>query len=360
MDQNNAPVSTNPVSVSPVSVVSADSKWEIEVLVKQAFARTKERFLSYFLIGVLTYVVFIVLMLAGVLGGVVVGVLVAAKVLVVAVVLGMLLGVAFFLLMFYIGSWMSLGAVNIIISKEKMGISASLRYVKPMVWGYIWLNAVVLLFTLGLLPFGLITFFIIPLLWSVWGMFTGFVYLEYQKKGLANLWMSKALVGQKFWGILGRAVLIIVSIWLIQIALVYGGRAAGMSGVSGIVSFLVSLFTGPFVISFLYEMYANTDKNVAVKSPVGWVVVSVIGYVLIVAFTVVVGAAIGQAAAGVLNAIEKNPKALENMRVPGQTQQELNGSQNPGGQMMEQYLQGVQKGNGMMYPQGISGTPGAY
>lgn len=293
MDQNTALPSTN----SPVSPVSnSDSSWELESLINRALKRTKERFVTYLLMTVATIGVFLGVVLICVLAGLLVGVVAAVtKMAALGLLLGLAIGLVGGAVAFYFFYWFQLASLYVITAQPKETFSQSLQTVKPWVGGFFWLMVVNVLFMLGLFPFFGLTLFILAIVWSIWSMFTVFVYLEFRKKGLANVWMSKTLVSQKFWGIFGRIALIEVLIFLMSWLLSFVGKAASISPLTSVLSFLLSLFTGPFVASFLYEMYLNTRRDVEVKPQTGWVVLSLIGFVLTVILLVLMGASLVKA-----------------------------------------------------------------
>lgn len=252
------------------------SGWQIENLVKSAFIRTKERFLSYFLALLVNGGIMIVILAAFLIIG---AALYFAYSLTNSFILGIILGAVFLVFFlavwFYIGSWLQLTLVQIIIQDQKKGAIETLKETKPLAWEYFKFNLLVALFIWGLFVFGLLSLGIIFVLWAFWSMFIAFAYLRQRKKGLDNLWVSKQMIGQKFWGIVWRMMLINIAILLLQVGVGFDDRYGG------IVATVISLLSGPFVIAYTYEMYKNLQVPEAVKKPKIWIILSVIGWILL-------------------------------------------------------------------------------
>lgn len=250
--------------------------WQIENLLRAAFARTKERFLSYLLSLGLSAAIGCGGILALLVLGVPVALLVSVtKFSAVAIFICVLLAISGLIALSYLGAWTSLTVVQTLIRDEKNGLIETFREVRPYVWGFVWYHALSCLFFLGLLPWGLLTLFIVPILWAIWGSFGAFVYLQKRKSGLENLWVSKALVSQRFWGIVGREALVLLTIMVI-------GALVSSQPVLATIWGLAQIFTTPFLICFSFEMYRLLPEPPPekTKTPSGWVVVSALGWVL--------------------------------------------------------------------------------
>lgn len=258
-------------------------KWQLENLIKNAFERTKDRFLSYFLTWLLSFALgaAIVVGLLLFLGLIAVLYVVTKSVLLVSV-LGILVTIGFYVALIYVCSWISLATVSVIINEEKMGAGEIFHKVKPRVWGYFWMNLLAFLFMLGLLPFGILSFSIVFILWSLWSSFMTFVYLTQKKKGLQNLWIAREMFRQKAWGIFGRMLLVGFAVFAISFLLSFSMKNSAGAGLS----MLFSLVATPFALSFNFEMFKLLKVPTGVKTPTLWVVFSVIGWVLTVVLTV--------------------------------------------------------------------------
>lgn len=266
------------VIVSPTQINDGGS-WQIEKLIRAAWVRTSERFISYFLAIVLSLVIFVaVFLVGGILAVALIGLSAALSLSslgLVSALLVILVSLVGYLVLLYVGSLINLLIAEIIIREDKAGVMETLAKVRPLVWDYVWLSFLMSLFLGGLFIWGLLSLFIVLILWSVWGSFVTFVFLEKRKKGLANLWLSKAVVSQRFWGIVGRMLLVNVAAFIISSIL-----ASSKNSVLEFGSVLVSLIVQPFLISFSYEMYRIIPDHDTYKSPKAWVVLSVLGWVL--------------------------------------------------------------------------------
>ena len=260
--------------------------WQIESLFRKAFGRTKERFLSYIIATIIQYAIvfaslFILVLVLALLGGFLftlhtsLGTMLGGLL----VIAGIIVGTAF---MIYISSWSQLTLTAIIIQKKNLGAIETFKQVRPQVWSFVWYNIALNLFLLGLLPFGIISFGLILVLWLFWNVFAVFVFLEQKKTGLDNLWTSRAMVKQNFWAIIGRLVLVFVLFYVIALSL-----ASVDNTVAGIANFLISIAFGPFAVSYMYEIYKLLKVPQKVIRPKGWIGLSAVGYIIVVIMLVV-------------------------------------------------------------------------
>lgn len=164
----------------------------------------------------------------------------------------------------YFISWFTLASVNVLISESK--IKESLNTTKPIVFKSLWFFILSLVFIVGLIPLGLLSFFIIIYLWYFWGLFSIFILIEKQEKGLKNLWISKQLVSQYFWKIIGFSVL-------------FGIIGIGLS----LITFgIAGLFLNIFYLCFTYEIYKRIDKPIPIKTSIMWVWFSIFGWIIFI------------------------------------------------------------------------------
>lgn|GEM_PF-1018665 len=288
MEENTAVNTPTPVITN--EKVDTDP-WQIETLIRRSFERTKDRFISYFLAVVLS----VVIVLAVVLGAVfVAGLLIAisaglslSNLGLLSALLIVLMSLLGYLALLYVSSLANLLVNGVVIFEPKVGVTEALSKVRPLVWSFAWLGFLMSLFLGGLFVWGVLSLFVVYILWSIWGAFTTFVFLDKKKGGLASLWISKAMVSQRFWGIVGRLLLLNVAVFFVSTIL-----ASSRNSVLELSSVLVSLITQPFLISFSYEMYRNTPETQDVKSPGIWVGLSVVGYVLFFGVALVIGSSI--------------------------------------------------------------------
>ena len=282
----------NITPVTPASAVgqnnTASDSWQIENLIRMSWNRTADRFVSYFLAIVLSVVIFVGVF---VIGAVVAGILIAifaalslSNLGLVSVLLIVLVSLVVLLILLYVGSLINLLINEVMIQETKTGVMETLAKVRPLVWDYVWVTSFMSLFFVGLLIWGVLSLGSVFILWSVWSSFVTFVFLEKRKRGLANLWMSKALVDQRFWGIVGRLVLLNAAAFLISSIL-----AGSKNSVLEFGSLIASLIVQPFMISFGYEMYRNIPEPQNVKRPGVWVGFSAAGWALLILMVVVLG-----------------------------------------------------------------------
>ncbi|HRN70127.1 MAG TPA: hypothetical protein PLS49_02985 [Candidatus Woesebacteria bacterium] len=284
----------------------------LETLFKAAFKRTKERFLTYFLTYVLSIFIFIgVLIAIGIVVGINILVGIAAQSEIVSVSIGFISGIAILGVLIYAGCWTSLAYLYALISPQKIGVMEVYKTVRPLVWPYFKVSVITTLFMIGLLPFGIITLGILLILWGIWGMFMLFVFLDKKETGLHNLFISKAIVSSKFWGIVFRA-LMIYGAYMVIIFLL--GSASGnkhSGGISAVLIPLVGIFAGPFITSYFYEMYKRLPSPKEVSSNTFWIILSVIGWLLSIGLSIVFFSSVLN---GVQNAI-KDPDFKKNLQM---------------------------------------------
>jgi hypothetical protein len=258
--------------------VATSGDMQIERLVNVAFQRTKERFLSFFVTTLIVYGMFILAFIG-------IALIVALHFFIYAVTssvavtatVGTIVGLIAIVGLFYLNAWSSLAMFQVMIGDTGKTAIEVLKEVRPKVWSYTWLISIMPLFFLGLLPISIFTLFILYVVWGIWAAFTSFIFLEQGHKGMDNVWVSKAMVQQNFWGIFGRIALVNLAV------IVLTGAIAGLGGESGWANFLsivVSFVTTPFIIAYTYEIYKATPVVKTAERPTVWIAISVIGWIL--------------------------------------------------------------------------------
>lgn len=164
----------------------------------------------------------------------------------------------------YFTIWFTLAAFQVIISESKIKASESLKITKPLIFKAIWFFTLSSLFSIGLIPLLGIASPILLILWSYWGLFSIFVIIEKQENGLKNLWLSKQLVSQQFWKIVGYTFLL----QLIGIIL----------NVIPIVGTILGLLVFNFILFFDFEIYRRLEIPNNIKTPKIWIWFSIIGF----------------------------------------------------------------------------------
>jgi len=277
--------------------------WQLENLFRLSWQRTTSRFLSYFLVILLSFGFGLLAVGIVLVAFLLVGITAAFKIPALTVTLGILLGIIALLFFVYVGSWLQLAVVAVLIQEEPLGALETVRKVRPLVWGFVWLNLISAVFYLGLLPLGIVSLSVVLLLWAFWGSFSSLVYLRYRKKGLQNVWASRYLIRQRFWGILGRVAIVYTGAFVVSLGL----SQIGSEGVSNLPSLLVNLLVTPFAISLKYEMFSLLTPPTEVKTPKVWLGLSILGWVL----TIIVLVASFSALANLINNFNSLPKDWE-------------------------------------------------
>src|SRR5579864_4183879 len=249
-----------------------DNSWNITRLLQSSYRRWKNRFISYFLANVLIGAIWIGVTMALIISGgmlSLIGFIFFKTQFVFLIIL--LLGSVFFVCMsVYLFALLILTNVKIL-TEESLGIVQTIRNAKTVTPGYVWVGITSAFFLIGFFPFGLITLFIIPLLWSFWSSFTTFVYVERQEKGLQNLWISRQIYNQKFRLLFVRSLIpfglsLLISIpHIIAITSLYNQSVAYI--IIYFLSFLLSFIYIPYAICYNYELYKKLPLPQSVKTP---------------------------------------------------------------------------------------------
>ena len=261
----------------------------IEILFQKSFARFKERFLAYLIVAVMGWGLALLFGLGTlILTGIVVGIWFVTKLVALTVLFGVAAGLVSLCALIYIGSWIQLATYDTLISTKKLPPFEVYKRVKPLVGGYVYFSIVLGLFLIGLLPLTLLSLFIVAILWNLWGIFSVFVYLEKQKKGLENLWISRSMVNQKFWPIAGLVLLVLVFIVLVS-ALFFQAKSGFL------VSFVSQFVITPFVTALYYELYLTLKQPAKAKPASVWVGLSILGILVMVVGSIIGFQVLGKA-----------------------------------------------------------------
>lgn len=245
-------------------------------LIQAAFQRTKDRFLPFIFISLLSGLLFVAVVLIGLAAGLIVA---FSKV---PASMFFIIGISVvaFVALMYVSTWMTLAVTAVIIDEKREGVIATLRNVRSLVPGFLWVSVLMVLFMIGLLPFGILTIGLILLLWVYWSSFTAFVYLKEQRKGIENMWASRVMVNSDFFGIGSRLALITIAGWIVRYAI---GQVFENSAVlQGVLTSLFSFAMGIFSTAFTYEIYKHLEKPKEVRAPKVWIGLSIVGFVLLI------------------------------------------------------------------------------
>lgn len=266
---------------------------QLETLFKDSFERFKSRFLSWFLAAVVSFGAALVVIATVVLLGLLHAAIFAATQSAAMVGISVFItGIATIIGMVYVFSWITLVIIDVVITDHPAGLKNTFVRTRPYVWGFVWFAIISSLLIAGIVFLGILGFFIgaliLSILWGIWNSFSVFVYLENRYRGLANLWASYHTVNKQFWGVFGRLFLLYLAIYFVFILLSMGavGENAGLfNAIIQILNILVS----PFIIAYTYEIYRHLRTEEPNTKPVtGWIVTSVIGWIVGIALIILV------------------------------------------------------------------------
>jgi hypothetical protein len=276
------------------------SPWDIDSLLRNAYERVKPRFLKFFLAYILSS-----LAVTGVVGAFgVVGVLAgyttyAPHNLIMFITLVGTIAISGFFVLVYVSSWMQLTLLKIITQEDpKTSLMETFKSVQPLIKDYFVMQLIITAFMIGLVPVFFLTFGIAGIFWWVIFTFVQFVFIDKQKKGLDNLWLSKELVQQNFFGVFGRIAFILVTISFLS-----GIFRAMENPILKIIGILIEFLSTPFTLSFYYEMYRNFKHPAEeVEKPKVWLGISVVGWIITFLLTMLF--------IGIMAAYSMNPSNL--------------------------------------------------
>ncbi len=145
-------------------------------------------------------------------------------------------------------------------------------------------------FGVALLPqfliFGAWGVFLIPgMAASIWFIFSGYIYLTQNKKGMAALWAGKAMVQGRWWEVFGRlligTLIIVIPIIIIQSLLlgIFGQNNVLSSGLTT----LIQILSFPLIMAFINELFEAAKPGAitiakAQKKTIIWL--AVVGFIL--------------------------------------------------------------------------------
>lgn len=253
----------------------------MEKIIGLSFERFKKSFLRYFLVYVLSILGTIGVALGTVIiGGILFLIFMAlGRPVIPGIIVGTVAAIALFIGLLYISAWIQLAQVLSVVGTDIKEVFDCFKKAKPMVWSFLGFGILSALFFFGLFYTNILLF--IPMIvWMIWGSFSAFAFIDGKRGGLTPLWYSRAKVQGHFWKVflyilVAYAALFVLSSLTVKID-------ESLAVVNGIVWFLAS----PFLLAYFYEIYHSLPKPTEVKRPTGWVILSIIGWVLGVALMV--------------------------------------------------------------------------
>ena len=249
--------------------------WDIKVLLQKACLRVKKRFVHYIVAVVVSGLILAAFTLILLCIGLLLGypLYQAQNWGMLTVLVGGILVIA--LVAFgYLTAWIGLGLTKIIMQENpKVDIARSFKSVQPFIHDFFTIQFFMGLFIFGLIPFIVLSFGVVGIIWSVYINFLLFVYLDKKKRGMDNLWLCKAMISPHLWAIAGRIFLLSMIIGIITSIF-----TAMDSIVLKIVGYAISLLAAPFSLSYHYEIYKNLNEPKTFKRPTDWIIASILGF----------------------------------------------------------------------------------
>lgn len=249
----------------------------MEKIITKAWSRFKKNWLKYFLVYILSLLVSVASLVLVVLS---IGLAIGAYFLFGQnLAIGLGLGIGLFLvsifILIYFSSLFTLAQNLALIKKNTQNISTIIKTVRPLTLSFVVFNLLSGLFMLGIFYTNILLF--VPfILWSVWGLFSTFAFLDGHRGGLAPLWYSRSKVQGNF-GKVFSYVLMMVAVFLL-IAFFF----TQLDSRYQFMNLLSFLFFIPFGICLTYELYLSLPEPTKVKTSIIWIVLSVFGYALII------------------------------------------------------------------------------
>jgi hypothetical protein len=222
------------------------------------------------------------------------------------------LNIVLYTLQYLLILWLGLASMITIMKNENIKISDALKSAREIFKSYLWFSFTLIFFYFGIIMLCYFVFAVIGLagallfpksavpilvassvvsfsmliLWIIWGGFALYVFVEKRYRGLKNLWVSAALINQKFWSYILIALLLSLISLIIYIPYLYiiFKFALSHSFLITIAGYLVTLLSyltiTPFTTAFFYEMYKTLTHPVEVKTPKKWLWAVIISAIL--------------------------------------------------------------------------------
>jgi hypothetical protein len=142
----------------------------------------------------------------------------------------------------------------------------------------------------GLLIFGGYFLLFVPaFIFAIWFSFVTYIVIVEGRSGLSALHTSREYVRGRFWGILGRMIVIYLPEWIIMIILSSFAKNSQGEGLYGIFQF-AKIILAPFYMMYMYRLYENVRDTagkvtlpVPSKNKIVYFASPVLGYIVLVA-----------------------------------------------------------------------------
>lgn len=183
-----------------------------------------------------------------------------------------------FFALLYLLFWTGLASLMALVGEKEKDIFGYFIKAKSMLKNYILMTIKSTLLVLGLLPFAILTIFVLFIPWMIWPIFSNYIFLENPQGNLNPIWKSKKMLEGRFWKVVGLTILPGIVIFV-------AGIFWGMN-VKGWMSYLwtpiTQLLYTPLYILYVHEIYLSLKTDVETDSSYGsgWKNLSIIGYCL--------------------------------------------------------------------------------
>lgn len=265
---------------------------------KEAWLRTKDRWLNYFLIS-LQYI-YLPLLIAFVISGIALASApwiisftqdpqANAALQVVLAALAIIVPVVTIVGAIYRNILGSIALVKAITDSKK-DRKTTIAESKALIFPYMRFITVLSLLNVGFIVFIPVTLFTILFYMQIWSQFALFSFVSDDQKGTYNLWKALGILRANFWTVTGHALLIQIATLLfanignLLSALIKStdsnvtAALASLQFLITIASFLISVF----VTAYMYGLYARVTHPQEVKTPKVWVTFSIIGWIILI------------------------------------------------------------------------------
>lgn len=186
--------------------------------------------------------------------------------------------------------------------QEKVGAGESYRLVFRNFWSYLWLTILSGAVVLG----GAVMLVIPAIIFSIWFIFTNYVFASEGEKGMNAILRSRQYVQGHWWQIFGRSLLlgIVILVLLLVcgfIAEIFAGDKGG--GLIALITDVLIIVITPLATTYFYALYQNVKslkpevRNAPPTGPRGFFYVSavlgVLGFIALAILFVFLAAAQG-------------------------------------------------------------------
>jgi hypothetical protein len=175
----------------------------------------------------------------------------------------------------FISSWSTLIATHLL-KNSSASLKTLASETKKDVGRLVKTNILIALFFVGLLPLGIVSAFVVYILWSLWASMIALSFVYEERSGLDALWGSKGHVQKRFWQVVGLLALSTGTSMLVNTLFQQFDVP-----LRGVLTNLIGVFLSVFVLCGLYELFIQAPKSASVRKPAGWMLASKLGYIVL-------------------------------------------------------------------------------